>query len=561
MNGYQHELPTMISNFSTKTATNLVSNPPKPKTNLPDISISTDKKKYAYDKSIGVYSFDDLLVSCSQEIIANGFSTDQIPDSVKDWVSGKLLKTLPDLLIRRLFNFLIENRDITQTLGYRERELGGIPEFSMFLFNNVMGREAFEADGKLPAENGSEIPSAPDPNQIDIFTNENAPKTELPFFQDEQLIDQGHIVPHVGRLIQKNFRERQRQKANMTKNFKDEFCLTDSDNDEKFDKYPALKKNKPTPESACEDSQDSQDTDNDKNTPDEPKFEYYWDGKRKRKRKISKNPRKSAKDYEPYERIECHVCGKQYGSRKSMNYHLKSKHPDIWAQKPADAKGPTNNMFMSNLRCHICQEEFPGKIRLKQHQRSKHPDFFNQEKLETPGAFISKYRRKAVEDYKEHCHYDTESGLWSCKCCQKESEPWTTVYVKRLVLHVEATHLKLKQAECHICGQLFAHKHSLREHMLMHTGERPHKCETCGKDFKSKQALRTHTSSHTGIYPYNCTICNHGCRQRNRLITHLKTAHPSEWASVGEAGLAPPRWSGFQQDFKDVELDGVKYEK
>jgi len=62
-------------------------------------------------------------------------------------------------------------------------------------------------------------------------------------------------------------------------------------------------------------------------------------------------------------------------------------------------------------------------------------------------------------------------------------------------------------------------------------------------------------SSHTGIYPYNCTICNHGCRQRNRLITHLKTAHPSEWASLGEAGLAPPRWSGFQQEFKNVEVE------
>jgi hypothetical protein len=360
MDGYQHELPTMISNFS-KSASNLVSNPPKPtkpSTNLPDTSLPTDKKKYAYDKSIGVYSFDDLLVSCGQEIIANGFNTDQIPDSVKDWVSGKLLKTLPDLLVRRLFNFLLEHRDISTTLGYRERDIGGIPEFSMFLFNTVMAREAFETMGELPGETTSEIPLPPDPNQIDIFTNENAPKTELPFFQDEQLIDQGHIVPHVGRLIQKNFRERQRQKANMTNKFKDEFCLTDSDN-EKFDKYPALKKRKP--DSDQEDSQDSQDSDTDKKTPEnekEPKFEYYWDGKRKRKRKISKNPRKSAKDYEPYERIECHVCGKQYGSRKSMNYHLKSKHPEIWAQKPTDKAGPTNDMFMSTLRCHICGEEF-----------------------------------------------------------------------------------------------------------------------------------------------------------------------------------------------------------
>ena len=61
-------METLISNCATKT------NNAGPQNNS-----NVNKPKSAMDKSIGVYSFDDLLVSCTQEIIANGFNTEQIP--------------------------------------------------------------------------------------------------------------------------------------------------------------------------------------------------------------------------------------------------------------------------------------------------------------------------------------------------------------------------------------------------------------------------------------------------------------------------------------------------
>ena len=39
-----------------------------------------------------VYTFDDLLVACSQEIMVNGIDSPVIPGGIKDWVSGKLLR-------------------------------------------------------------------------------------------------------------------------------------------------------------------------------------------------------------------------------------------------------------------------------------------------------------------------------------------------------------------------------------------------------------------------------------------------------------------------------------
>ena len=86
---------------------------------------------------------------------------------------------------------------------------------------------------------------------------------------------------------------------------------------------------------------------------------------------------------------------------------------------------------------------------------------------------MSKDRRKAVDDYKEYCEYQTETGLWNCKECEKSGDPFSTVYVKSLVTHVEGVHLGICKAECLVCGKKFRNKESLKTHMLHHTGERP----------------------------------------------------------------------------------------
>merc|ERR1711972_289311 len=109
-----------------------------------------------------------------------------------------------------------------------------------------MGKQNFDETGRLSNETDHQHEVQPELDHVDIFTNEDVPKSELPFFQDEQLIDQGQIVPHVGRLIQKNFRERQKQKKLAAKILKFD---SDSDNDG-FDKFPALKEkcSAPVPE-------------------------------------------------------------------------------------------------------------------------------------------------------------------------------------------------------------------------------------------------------------------------------------------------------------------------
>lgn len=71
-------------------------------------------------RNLDVFAFDDLLVTCSHEIINNGIETECIPDSIKDWFAGKVLRALPSALLKKLCGFLLENRDLDKSLAYKE---------------------------------------------------------------------------------------------------------------------------------------------------------------------------------------------------------------------------------------------------------------------------------------------------------------------------------------------------------------------------------------------------------------------------------------------------------
>lgn len=48
----------------------------------------------------------------------------------------------------------------------------------------------------------------------------------------------------------------------------------------------------------------------------------------------------------------------------------------------------------------------------------------------------------------------------------------------------------LSQVQCTVCRKLLANSGSLRNHMKLHTGEKPHICQHCGKCFSQKGNVR-----------------------------------------------------------------------
>lgn len=115
----------------------------------------------------------------------------------------------------------------------------------------------------------------------------------------------------------------------------------------------------------------------------------------------------------------------------------------------------------------------------------------------------------------QHIQTHSSERPFVCNICTSSFK--TKKYLSR---HIKKVHNPAIDHECRYCGKKFHYESILKQHMYIHTDERPYKCKVCCKGFNSKYTLNNHSYIHTDTKPFNCEFCDYACRDSSTLRKH-----------------------------------------
>ena len=160
----------------------------------------------------------------------------------------------------------------------------------------------------------------------------------------------------------------------------------------------------------------------------------------------------------------CGVCGDKFDDKVILDEHMTSVHQGVKITRRG-IKSRKPKMAPKRSVCDLCGSSVKGS-------------------LKTHKAMV-------------HCKTDPQN----CPHCGKGFK--SPVHLSH---HIRNMHEKYP---CDLCGKMIATKHKSRHFQQVHVDpeHRRYKCEHCGKGFAASQSLKDHVNLHTGERPHVCKFC------------------------------------------------------
>lgn len=444
--------------------------------------MTTLEPNFPNKNHISAYFFDDLLATCCHEIIARGMDTEFLPSTIKDWLAGKILRSLPKRFVQKFVSFMLENRDFSDHLGYKENGRG--TEFTMVFHKSNSERaqkqRAIVDQNKANFEKelyGNLAPPNADDSELDLkIFNEKYETLGFDLAADELILEN-------------------RGRKNYDLPNGPDFSEMDLNST-----LPKLPK----------------ETEVEKLAKERDKYEkrQFLD------RYVITKPETGT--------FACKICQKEYENKLSLHQHIRNGHS---AFENSHSSASSSNPKKLDLECQICHNKFDRKSRLSQHYANKHgkngklaeAELLIFGKIITEVDHITKDprgRKRKQPSALDPTIYNPETGL-------KWNSP-----KERLKKYPEIRYDEnLDTFICDPCGKSYTViKHALRHVEQVHYKILKHKCHLCDAAFGDSFKLRCHVDSiHSKDLKYFCPICQRGCSNEENLREHKKRSHPTEY--------------------------------
>ncbi|XP_054290344.1 zinc finger protein 37-like [Macrosteles quadrilineatus] len=208
--------------------------------------------------------------------------------------------------------------------------------------------------------------------------------------------------------------------------------------------------------------------------------------------------------------LTCEFCGRVLSTKSTLREHIMIH----TGEKPHE--------------CLLCGKHFRHKANLVVHVNGH--------------AVVSTYKCKKCNkaftkksDFEKHLkyHVDASGNPLVCKICNAVFKSQRTLY-NHSQLHSKKGSVRAKrrgegprnpQFKCRTCGKGLSTKATLKEHMMIHSGEKPHECPICGRTIRHKANYVVHIQTHGQGRSYECDMCDEAFMRKLDLTQHKQSAH------------------------------------